>query len=83
VSTTKEDRIRAQFRAAKDRINRGGRQCEDFDAPAAVSELYLSMARQWKMPVQDIKKILGTPTRESIQAGKHSPPWDHGVDWDW
>lgn len=83
MPTTPEDRIRAQFRAAKTRINRRSSVDEDFSAPDAVSDLYLSMARQWKMSVQDLKAILGTPTRETIAAGKHSPPWDGGVNWDW
>jgi hypothetical protein len=50
MATTIEDRIKAQFRERKKRL--------DYRNGSALPWLYLALARQWKRPVREIKQIV-------------------------
>lgn len=53
MTQTPEDRIRAQYRGAKKRI--------DYRRDG-LPTLWLRLARQWKRPVREIKQICGRGT---------------------
>lgn len=49
MTQTPEDRIRRQYKAARKRID---------PRLESVGPLWLQIARQWKRPVQEIKRIV-------------------------
>lgn len=54
MSQTPEDRIRAQYKAEKPSYYRDG---------YPISWLFMALARKWKRPVREIKRICGYQVR--------------------
>lgn len=52
-------RLRAQFKSQKKRL--------DYDVEG-LPTLYLRLARQWKRPVKEIKRIVKAPAHSGGQA---------------
>lgn len=52
MSTTPEDRIRNQFRGMKRRLNPRSEN---------INGIIMRLARQWKRPCAEIRKIVGWP----------------------
>lgn len=63
MTTTPEDRIRAQFKAERNRSR--------YDE--TLSMIIFRLAQQWKRPCADIREIVGQP-REGYLT-RHPDPW--------
>lgn len=73
MSQTREDRIRAHFRALK-------LKHEGYLKGEGVSSLLMTMAQHWKTPIRELREILGLPAR---LPNRQSPerrwtPMNHG-----
>lgn len=86
MTQTREDRIRAHFKALR-RVHVGYRRRE------GVSSLLMTMAQHWKTPIRELREILDLKPRKA--KGPHHEPCGHGGEdglhlydgacdcWDW
>ncbi len=63
MSTTKEDRIKADFKARLKRYIDSGMYARE-----GMTSVWLPMAQNWKMPIQELKRLIHGDKHEAIMT---------------